>query len=277
MSLKLGAIRWYDANSGSYSSMGKLLEGMVTHFTSDTGRKAYRREKLKEMTQKCSESVSEYNSRFEEAKIDTYLREEEYLGIYLTGLTKELRNAVVGARTTSLQETMKAGTEIYAQMALLTKPRLTRQEPKANEISLNSVAPDRSLSPVHAPSRDRISVMEEQLLALQTAKTSETPIKKCGKCGLPGHKTENCGIRCFNCDGLGHRANECRKPRRKRQSDFKSPSFTKTSKSELFCNYCKRTGHTEMGCFSNPISLSFRGPKQERVAPVTGKETKGGN
>ena len=42
---------------------------------------------------------------------------------------------------------------------------------------------------------------------------------KCAKCGMP-HQTENCGIKCNYCTGLGHSEDRCwKKPK-----DEKSPS-----------------------------------------------------
>jgi hypothetical protein len=39
------------------------------------------------------------------------------------------------------------------------------------------------------------------------------PRPKCAKCGMP-HRTENCGVKCYFCTGLGHSEDKCwRKPR----------------------------------------------------------------
>jgi hypothetical protein len=34
------------------------------------------------------------------------------------------------------------------------------------------------------------------------------PRPKCAKCGMP-HRTENCGVKCFFCAGLGHSEDRC--------------------------------------------------------------------
>jgi hypothetical protein len=79
-----------------------------------------------------------YNARFSAAKQDTYLREEEDIGLYLQGLTSSLMDKVVGARTICLADTMRAANDIYAQMSLL--PGGDEKEKESIQGKLSAIA-----------------------------------------------------------------------------------------------------------------------------------------
>ncbi len=50
------------------------------------------------------------------------------------------------------------------------------------------------------------------------------PRSKCGKCGMP-HRTENCGIKCTFCVGLGHSEDRCWKKPKDGKSHFGTTNF----------------------------------------------------
>jgi hypothetical protein len=47
---------------------------------------------------------------------------------------------------------------------------------------------------------------------------------KCAKCGMP-HRTENCGIKCTFCSGLGHFEDRCWKKPKDGKSHFGTTNF----------------------------------------------------
>ncbi len=50
------------------------------------------------------------------------------------------------------------------------------------------------------------------------------PWPKCAKCGMP-HKTENCGVKCFFCLGLGHSEDKCWKKSKDGKSHSGATNF----------------------------------------------------
>ncbi len=50
------------------------------------------------------------------------------------------------------------------------------------------------------------------------------PRPKCAKCGMP-HKTENCGVKCSFCSGLGHSEDRCWKKPKDGRSNFGAANF----------------------------------------------------
>jgi len=266
MYLRGGAIRWFDANHTQFTNTNILLEELVKHFTGDTGRRAKRRKTLSDIVQGENESVAEYNSRFEEACEDTFLRDDEYVGYYLNGLDHTLQTAVVGARTQVLAETMKAANDIFALMALLPKPHINKPTKTISALTptVNMVV---EKSPIRSPPEDeRWIAIQTQLLALTAAAsaTKQATISTnnertpCEKCGSTTHKTRNHDIRCFNCGELGHRSFECRKSRKRGRGEDRTGGRSKDP-----CDFCGIPGHTALRCFKNPASLEYKGPKQE--------------
>ncbi len=60
--------------------------------------------------------------------------------------------------------------------------------------------------------QDAKSVREADHIAIACPRLNE-PRPKCAKCGMP-HKTENCGVKCSFCAGLGHSEDRCwKKPK----------------------------------------------------------------
>ncbi len=53
---------------------------------------------------------------------------------------------------------------------------------------------------------------------------------KCAKCGMP-HRTENCGIKCAFCSGLGHSKDRCQKKSKDGKSQSGAANFL-----EVFLN-----------------------------------------
>jgi hypothetical protein len=50
------------------------------------------------------------------------------------------------------------------------------------------------------------------------------PWPKCAKCGMP-HRTENCGIKCTFCEGLGHSKDRCWKKPKDGKSHSRTANF----------------------------------------------------
>ncbi len=50
------------------------------------------------------------------------------------------------------------------------------------------------------------------------------PQSKCTKCGMP-HRTENCGVKCFFCSGLGHSEDRCWKKSKDGRSNSGAANF----------------------------------------------------
>jgi len=50
------------------------------------------------------------------------------------------------------------------------------------------------------------------------------PRPKCAKCGMP-HKTENCGVKCSFCSGLGHSEDKCWKKPKDGRSNSGAANF----------------------------------------------------
>jgi hypothetical protein len=50
------------------------------------------------------------------------------------------------------------------------------------------------------------------------------PRPKCAKCGMP-HRTDNCGVKCSFCSGLGHSEDRCWKKPKDRRSNYGAANF----------------------------------------------------
>ena len=238
--LRGAAIRWWEQNSESFATTDKLLEGMIEHFTCDTGRRDARRAILKSIRQGDDEQLIEYNARFEAAKVDTYWSGEDELACYLQGLRPFIFHKVLGAHIDTLQDAMRAAKRVSAQVASLPASAQGLVHPPPPPA--NAYAPPPSNTQVDAilARLDRMDQRREpQLAPMQTGpQTRSRSNVTCGKCGRQGHSTDRCGLRCTKCRRLGHRTEECTLPT---------------------CQFCHRTGHTSDICYKNPASSSYKG------------------
>ena len=238
--LRGAAIRWWEQNCDSFATTDKLLEGMIQHFTCDTGRRDARRAILKSIKQGEDEQLIEYNARFEAAKVDTYWSGEEELSCYLQGLRPFIFHKVLGAHIDTLQDAMRAAKRVSAQVASLPASAQGLVHPPPPPA--NTYAPPPSTSQVDAILA-RLDHMDQtrvpHLAPMQTGpQTRARSNITCGKCGRQGHSADRCGLRCANCKRVGHRTDQCTVPT---------------------CQYCKRAGHTSDICFKNPASSSYKG------------------
>ena len=279
--LQAAALRWFDANYRDFNSADRLLECMVNHFTNDAGRLAVRRRKLETLKQDSGESLGDYDARFMEGKVDTYLRDEEYKRFYIQGLRPSLMSAVIGQPSDSLLECMAVAGKIYAQMCLI--PDLVNIT-KHVEIPVGnkSKKEEKRKEGDYAELVATIERIEPKLNALTGASSNQqstyaAPPQKtlthdnvthtCSKCGKQGHHTNVCGIRCHNCNRMGHKAHNCRNPQ---QAQRPAPYHTRSQggdssalqRGKLECTHCMKTGHTKDRCFKNPDSASYRPPNK---------------
>ena len=238
--LRGAAIRWWTQNHTRFACTDYLLDGMIEHFTCDTGRRDARRATLKEIKQGETEQLIEYNARFEAAKVDTYWTEEEELSCYLQGLRPFIFHKVLGAPIDTLEEAMIAAKRVSARVASLPASAQGLVHPPPPPASIYAAPPSTPQVDAILARLDRMDQARTPHLApMQSgAQTRSKSSITCGKCGKQGHHTDRCGLRCGRCRRTGHRTEECTVP---------------------LCEFCGRAGHTANTCFKNPACPSYKG------------------
>jgi len=184
------------------------------------------RMKLDAIKQEPKERVQKYYERFDKLFQKGRIQDIEQKRRFLARLKPEIRKLCVVRTFTDIKELVTATTELERVLGELGEtpyePLREEQEEETSETMMEKqvTALNNSLinffkGIVHNPETSSSSTAfggcqickGGDHLATTCPRLNEAR-PKCAKCGMP-HRTENCGIKCTFCLGLGHSEHRC--------------------------------------------------------------------
>jgi predicted aspartyl protease len=187
--------------------------------------------KLDVIKQEPKERVQRYFERldklFQQGKIPDAEQRRRFLG----KLRPEIRKICVVRTYASIEEMVDVATELKRVLGELGEtpfePLKEEQEEGVAEITMEkqvnafndtliNFMKGNASQPITTSSSSvstGCQICKERDHTAITCPRRNEPRPKCAKCGMP-HRTENCGVKCYFCTGLGHSEDKCwRKPR----------------------------------------------------------------
>jgi predicted aspartyl protease len=195
--------------------------------------------KLDAIKQEPKERVQKYFERldklFQRGKIPDAEQRRRFMG----KLRPEIRKICVVRTYTNIEEMVGAATELERVLGELSE---TPYEPLKEEQE-EGVAETMMEKQVNAFNDTLVNFMKGKLVTSSSSNMStmcqicrggdhttlacprlNEPRPKCAKCGMP-HRTENCGVKCSFCAGLGHSEDRCWKEPRDGKMHPESANF----------------------------------------------------
>ena len=246
------ASRWYQAEkrtNGPFDSYDDLRSSFMGRFTPTQAERKTQKLKLKALRQKDSESVIEFNDRFDALASECYYGEDEAKDIYVDCLRPRLRDALDVRAPSTLAEAMR--------VAVTVDVNLSRR---------GDAAPPAQTTTATAQVNELTSQMDR--MSTRRAAHPYNSGRQCNKCGRHGHLAAKCGVKCTACGRWGHTMDTCRsKGNNVQPTTPKDRSRNGNGRDRPTCEHCGRVGHTKDRCFRNPESSSYRprntnGPNQ---------------
>ena len=215
------ALQWFTAHRSEWSTYAQCQEAMRKEFMPSLTR-WQRREMLFKIIQRERETAKLYLERLRrEARVSGFIEEKEIDDAYFLGLHKELRSAVVS----------RAGQESETWNAQQICDEATKCE----------LAIDIGNSHTYA---SKVKAGGERQ---STESRPTSNFKKGGERRESNREFDISKVRCFNCQGYGHYADQCTKPPTNEKPARAAPPKPKIENKK--CTWCiaherERVAHT---------------------------------
>jgi len=200
------------------------------------------RMKLDAIKQEPKERVQKYFERLDKLFQKGKIPDAEQKRRFLVKLRPEIRKLCIVRTFADVEELVGATTELERVLGELGeipfKPLKEEQEEGVKEMlmehqvaALNNMLINffKGGVPNSVPSSSSTLLKECQIckgrdhIATTCPRLNE-PRPKCAKRGMP-HRTENCGVKCSFCSGLGHSEERCWKKSKDAKSYFRAANF----------------------------------------------------
>jgi predicted aspartyl protease len=200
------------------------------------------RMKLDAIKQEPKERVQKYFERLDKLFQKGRIQDTEQRRRFLARLWPEIRKLCVVRTFANIEELVGAATELERVLGELGEtpfePLKKEQEEgiegtimEKQVIALNDMLINFFKGTIHNPEASspsavfgRCQICKGGDHLVTTCPRLNEAQPKCAKCGMP-HRTENCGVKCTFCTGLGHSEDRCWKKPKEGKSHSRTTNF----------------------------------------------------
>jgi predicted aspartyl protease len=200
------------------------------------------RAKLDAIKQEPRETVQRYFERLDRLFWRGKITDIEQRRRFLARLRPEIRKLCVVRNFTNIEELVGAASEVERVLGELGEtpfePLKEEQEEGVTEMSMEHQVANlnnalinffkggvpNSIPPLSPNQFNECRVCKGRDHVATSCLRQIKPRPKCAKCGMP-HRTENCGIKCSFCSGLGHSEDRCWKRSKDRRPSSGAANF----------------------------------------------------